>query len=133
MYKFSDISRNRLKTCDILLQQLFEYIIIKYDCSIICGYRGKTEQNRAFKEGKSKKKYPESKHNTFPSRAVDVAPYIAGKGISWDKDQCYYFAGYVKGIADSLNIPIRCGADWDKDNDINNQIFNDLVHFEISD
>jgi len=63
--------------------------------------------------------------------AVDVAPYIKGKGIVWDKEQGYHFAGFVLGIASILNIKIRCGADWDSDKDIHDQTFDDLCHFEL--
>ena len=70
-------------------------------------------------------------HNSLPSLGVDVAPYISGKGIVWEESQCYHFSGYVKGVADTLGINIRAGADWDGDDDISDQTFLDLVHFEI--
>lgn len=131
MPQFSDTSLSRLETCDHRLIRLFKEVIKYYDCTIVYGHRGKEEQNKAFSEGKSKLQYPNSKHNKFPSMAIDVAPYIPGKGIVWEAAQCYTFAGFVLGLATMLCIPIRWGGDWDMDNDVNDQTFMDLVHFEI--
>lgn len=131
MPQFSDISLSRLESCDHRLIKLMKEIIKFYDCTIICGRRGEEDQNTAFEEGRSKLQYPQSKHNRFPSLAVDVAPYISGKGVVWDKKQCYAFGGFVMGVAAMLEIPIRWGGDWDMDTDINDQTFMDLVHFEI--
>ena len=59
---------------------------------------------------------------------IDVAPCP----IQWNNSKRFYhFAGYVKGVADSLGIKICWGGDWDKDNDFDDQTFNDLVHFEL--
>jgi hypothetical protein len=60
--------------------------------------------------------------------AVDVAPYP----VDWnDKERFYYFAGFVKGVASSLGISIRWGGDWNSDNNLKNQTFFDLPHFEL--
>lgn len=110
------------------LQDIFFEVIKGYDCSILCGFRDEAAQNEAFHTGRSKKQWPNSKHNGTPSLAVDVAPYP----IDWDDERRFYhFAGYVKGIADQLGISIRWGGDWDGDNDLNDQHFFDLVHFEL--
>ena len=88
-------------------------------------------QDEAFAAGKSKKQWPDSKHNVKEdelSLAVDVAPYP----INWENlKRFYHFAGYVKGVADQLDITIRYGGDWDMDNDLDDQDFMDLVHFEV--
>ena len=34
-------------------------------------------------------------------------------------------------VAQDLDIPIRWGGDWDSDNNLNDQNFMDLVHFEL--
>ena len=76
----------------------------------------------------SKLKFPESKHNQMPSMAADVVLYP----IDWDDTQRFYmFVGIVRGIAAKMNIPIRCGADWDGDMYIKDQNFHDLPHFEL--
>jgi peptidoglycan L-alanyl-D-glutamate endopeptidase CwlK len=129
MPAFSAISRDRLDTCDHRLQVLFEEVVREYDCAVLVGHRGEAEQSAAFESGKSKLRWPESKHNSDPSLAVDVAPHP----ISWtNTKRFYHFAGYVKGLADLLDIPIRWGGDWDGDEDLDDQNFNDLVHFELT-
>lgn len=39
------------------------------------GHRDEDRQNKLFEEGKTKVKWPDSKHNTSPSKASDSAPY----------------------------------------------------------
>lgn len=136
MNHFSETSKERLKTCHRDLQTLFAHVIIDHDCGVICGTRGEEEQNKAFREGKSKLQFPNSKHNHTPSLAVDVAPYEIDH-IDWSKLQSANFSGYVKGIADQLyrigtiSHRIRTGIDWDNDNDINDTTFWDGAHFEL--
>jgi hypothetical protein len=45
------------------------------DFKILCGHREEKEQNEAFNKGNSKLKWPQSKHNSLPSLAVDIAPF----------------------------------------------------------
>jgi len=128
MAQFSERSRHQLNTCSPELQVLFNQVVRRYDCTILEGHRDQRTQNEYYRTGKSKLRYPKGKHNFRPSRAVDVAPYP----INWnDTKRFYHFGGYVKGVADELNIPIRWGGDWDSDNDLNDQTFMDLVHFEL--
>ena len=130
MPKFSKSSLKKLQTCHEDLQKIFLHVITHYDCTIVQGHRDKKTQNKYYNEGKSKLQWPNSKHNSNPSRAADVAPYIDGE-VSWNKEQCYVFAGFVMGTAAMMRIPIRWGGDWDQDNNIHDQTFNDLVHFEL--
>lgn len=109
MPKFSNRSMSILETCDHRLQALFNTVIIEHDCSILCGYRGKEEQNYLESIGKSQLRFPKSKHNTSPSCAVDVAPYP----IDWnDIDRFVRFGQSVKIIAAAMRIPIVWGGDW---------------------
>jgi peptidoglycan L-alanyl-D-glutamate endopeptidase CwlK len=111
-------------------------VILEFDCTIVCGHRDKKEQDKAVAEGKSKLPYPQSKHNSSPSMAIDAAPFENGK-IDWSREQLLFFAGYVKGIADqlyrigSIKHRIRLGADFSGDNDINDENFRDEPHFEL--
>lgn len=127
---YSKRSQQRLSTCDSHLQVLFNEIIRKRDCTILEGHRGKKRQNKLFAEGKSKLEYPKGKHNKNPSEAVDVAPYFPGIGVSFNRQDCIYFAGYVMGIAAAMNINIRNGADWDRDEQVSDERFLDILHFE---
>jgi len=129
-YEFSKQSLANLKTCDKRLQKLFNEVIKHFDCSIIGGYRSNSEQEYFFKKGLTKLRGGESKHNLQLSQAVDVCPYP----IDWNNHKRYILlAGYVKGIASQMNIKIRWGGDWDSDNIMKDQTFNDLPHFEIID
>ena len=125
---FGKRSKKNLSECHPDLQKLFNNVVKNYDCSVIEGHRGKEEQDKLYHGGKSKVKYPRSKHNKSPSLAADVVPYP----IDWnDEIRFYHFVGYVKGVADKLGIKIRCGADWDGDNTFSDQTFHDLPHFEL--
>ena len=128
MPKFGNTSKRRLATCDEDLQELFQEVVKFFDCSILEGHRGEETQNKYFDEGKSQVKWPNGKHNSSPSTALDAAPYP----IDWDDtDRFYYFAGFVKGVAFNIGIPIRWGGDWDDDTDVKETKFKDLVHFEL--
>lgn len=128
MNKFSKQSLDRLKTCEPELQELFHHVLQVHDCTILEGHRTEETQDEYFRTGKSKVEYPNSKHNTYPSRAVDCAPYP----IDWNNTKrFYYFAGIVKGVAEHMGLVIRWGGDWDGDNDLDDQSFMDLVHFEL--
>lgn len=134
MFAFGKTSRENLSTCHPLLQLIFDTVILQRDCSIVCGRRDKATQELYFEQKKTKVHWPDSKHNVInqsdPSLAVDAVPYI-NHTQCWKTNQCYHFAGYVLRVADELAIPVRWGGDWDKDMDVNDQNFNDLVHFEL--
>ena len=118
----------QLGSCHSDLQRLFNEVIKHYDCTILEGHRTEDRQNELYENGKSKVKFPNSKHNSFPSMAVDVVPYP----IDWDDTRRFYmFVGIVRGIASQLGINIRCGADWDGDLEVKDQNFHDLPHFEL--
>jgi len=128
MPKFSKRSKQHLSEADKQLQDLFNEVILYWDCTVLCGHRDKETQDTAYKDKKSKVKWPNSKHNSKPSMAVDVAPYP----INWDDiDRFRRFAWFVKGIATARGINLRMGADWDGDNAIDDQTFNDMPHFEL--
>ena len=128
MAKFGTTSKRNLSEAHPELQRLFEEVVKFYDCSVIEGHRPKVEQDKAYHSGKSKVQWPDSKHNSKVSMAVDVVPYP----IDWnDKQRFYFFAGLVKGIATRMGIDIRWGGDWDRDNDFKDQTFHDLPHFEL--
>jgi peptidoglycan L-alanyl-D-glutamate endopeptidase CwlK len=128
MPKFGKKSRARLETCDEDLQELFEVVVKYFDCSVLEGHRNMYWQDKYFEEGKSKVKFPHGKHNANPSNAVDVVPYP----VDWkDTDRMYYFAGFVKGIAAIMGIPIRWGGDWNDNTEVKDTNFKDLPHFEL--
>ena len=128
MPKLGRRSKKNLSEAHLLLQELFEEVIKHYDCSIIEGKRPQEEQDKLYHAGKSKLKFPQSKHNKPPSLAVDVVPYP----VDWNNTKRFYhFGGLVIGIAASMGIDIRWGGDWDSDNTFKDQTFHDLPHFEL--
>lgn len=135
MPKFSNKSLERLSQCDNRIQKVFKEVIKYRDCTILEGYRDKDLQDEYLRAGKSKVKWPNGKHNKKPSKAIDVVPYFKARPhIRWnDKLSFYYFSGFVLGIATSLGITLRHGGNWDMDDELNDQSFFDLPHFELLD
>jgi len=134
MPEFSINSMRQLDTCDMKLQAIFHKVVFTRDCTVIEGHRDEERQNEMVRQGRSKLRWPDSRHNTSPSRAVDVGPYYPGEGIPWDsRERFIFFAGYVFAVADDLGIRVRCGLDWDGDLTFTDQSFHDLPHWELID
>lgn len=126
MPKFSAHSLGQLATCDVRLQRLFKEVIKHVDCRVLEGHRSLERQAELLQQGATK--VTRGKHNEYPSLAIDVAPYP----VDWnDRERFILFAGFVKGIASQLGIPIRWGGDWDRDGYTSDETFSDLVHFEL--
>lgn len=134
MPKFSRRSLDKLETCDSRLQELMNEVIKYIDISIIDGQRSSSQQDLLYEKGYSKVKFPNSKHNSSPSMAVDVMLWNKEKPhIRWnDKVQQAYVAGFIKAVAEMLGIKIRQGCDWNGDM-IFNESFFDGPHIEIKD
>jgi peptidoglycan L-alanyl-D-glutamate endopeptidase CwlK len=128
MPNFSDKSLAKLATSDPRLQRVFHEVVRNFDCTILEGHRNKERQNRMVAEGKSQVRWPDGKHNTVPSMAVDVCPYP----IVWDdRERQTLFAGYVLATAKAMGVNLRWGGDWDRDTEVRDNGFDDLVHFEL--
>jgi peptidoglycan LD-endopeptidase CwlK len=128
MPHFSDRSISNLATCDRRLQRLFQRVVQDFDCTVLEGHRDKDRQNQVLEEGKSQVRWPDGKHNTMPSLAVDVTPYP----IVWDdRERQTLFAGFVLATAKAMGIDLRWGGDWDNDTEVRDNRFDDLIHFEI--
>ena len=128
MPKYSTRSKQRLSTCDERLQKVFNEVIKHVDCSILEGHRSKERQNKLYDEKRTKVKYPNGRHNSSPSKAVDVTPYP----VDWeDRERQTLFAGFVLGIARGMGYKLRWGGDWDQDFQVMNNRFDDFPHFEI--
>lgn len=138
MFKFSKRSLNNLATADEKLQLLFNEVIKEIDCTVICGHRTPEEQFELFKKGREKidgwwqvldkskvvtnvdGSTKKSKHNYYPSKAVDVVPYP----LDWnDIDSFKLLGSVVKRKAMELGIDIEWGGDWNS--------FKDYPHFQI--
>ena len=130
MPRFGSRSRQRLDTCDERLQRVFEEVVEVIDCTILEGARGEERQNFLYDSGQSKVRFPNGKHNSSPSLAVDVAPWP----IDWEnRERFVLFAGYVLGVAKNMGIALRWGGDWNTDWDTQDHTFFDGPHFELVD
>ena len=129
MPRFGKRSRENLATCDKKLQDVLNEVIKHVDCSVIEGHREQGRQDKLYEEGKTQLRFPNGRHNAYPSRAIDVVPYP----IDWsDRERFTLFAGFVKGIAKGMyNIDLRRGGDWDSDWEVQDNRFDDFPHFEI--
>lgn len=135
-YSFSSSSKARYDTLHPDLQRICDEVLKFRDCTLVEGHRPKAKQDEYFASGASQVKWPNSKHNSTPSYAMDLAPYIPG-GDLFHGRQCLYFSGSVMLIAEMLyergeiSHKLRWGGDWDCDIDVSDNRFNDLVHFEL--
>jgi len=103
-------------------------VIESFDFTVVCGHRGREAQEEAFVKGLSKVHFPKSKHNTVPSMAVDLAPFVDGE-VSWDTDHYPALATAVKAAWEAIpaeekeGYTLSWGGDWAR--------FVDLPHWEI--
>jgi len=128
MPEFGKKSLERIKGLHPDLQAILNQAINITDFTVLEGYRPKEVQDEYYRNGLSKLKWPESKHNKNPALAVDIAPYP----VDWrDKARFHFLAGVIKAIAHKHGRKIRWGGDWDSDGDCKDQTFDDLPHFEL--
>lgn len=123
MPSFGQQSKNRLVTCDKQIQDVLNEAIKYIDFSVIDGHRTRERQDEYFRLGTSTVKFPYSKHNKYPSRAVDIAPY---PGLfNADDEEFYRLASYVLAAANDLGVRLEWGGHWKN--------FKDMAHFELKD
>lgn len=131
-------SLRRLSTCDEAIQGIIHEASVIMDMSVTCGVRSQEDQDKAFSEGKSKLRWPDSKHNLKPgqekSKAVDVIPYfLTGKDhYDWEDELAFArLAGVIMAVAHRRRVALRWGGDWDRDGRSADERFLDLPHFEL--
>lgn len=137
---FSNRSKDRLASCHVDLQTIFNEVIKYWDCAIVEGHRSEERQNKLFEAGKTQLRFPASKHNELPSVAVDVVPYfkgaVFGSGLKEKLDMAF-FAGFVISIAQNLlatgkiSHQLRWGGDWNNNHSVQDTNFLDMPHFEL--
>jgi len=136
VYTFTQNDNLKLSSCHPTLVKLMEYAIKDFKFIIICGYRNKQDQNAAYNAKKSKVIYPNSKHNSQPSLAVDIAPVKLNKDytywIDWkDIDLFIELYNHIKECSNELGIKIRWGGDFNMDGDITTTDAWDKSHYEL--
>lgn len=105
----NETSRKKLLTCHRDLIEVVSVVAVQFPLLVVCGERGQIDQDRHFKAGTSKVRFPNSKHNRTPSDAVDLAPLP----LNWDDvDKFKVLAGAVLFVARSKGIKLKWGGDW---------------------
>lgn len=129
MPTFGNRSKSNLMQLHPQLQRVANAAIATIDFTIICGYRGEYDQNKAFAEGMSKAKFGQSPHNFLASAAFDFIPFPFN---GWD-DRAGFIrvAKTIVACGKSMNIPVRSGSDWNMDGNFNNDKFIDTPHIEL--
>ena len=122
-YKWGKKSKDLLATCDKRLQDMANMMLARseFDLTVTDGYRGEEDQNWAYVNGKSKAKFGQSKHNYFPSKAIDICPYP----INWDTKDVRWqeMALNAMWCAGKLGFEITWGGSF--------KTFKDMPHFEL--
>lgn len=130
-YKFSNKSISKIDTCHPLIRE-WVYKAMEYqrfDITIIEGHRSDERQDELKRQNLSRLSGGQSKHNHFPSLAIDLLPSPTTK---WEDIETFKrFGEFMIGVAAGLNMLVRWGGDWDMDGKTNDQKFNDYVHFEL--
>lgn len=134
-FEFSAVSNRNLNTCEYRLVMLANAVLGYglFDFGIIQGHRNEGKQNHHFNNKASRVQWPNSKHNSTPSKAFDFVLWLDGRPTTSKKDlPSYYMAiGVFKVEARRLGFDVRSGGDWDGDWSVTDQKFNDLMHIEI--
>lgn len=137
MPKFGSQSRAILATVNPVVRELFEEVVKGFDCKPTCGLRSEREQKDLYAIGRTTHigqptvtkldgVVKKSRHQS--GDAIDICPYP----INWkDINRFYFFAGYVKRVAEEMDIDVIWGGDWDGDTQVSDQSFNDLPHWEL--
>ena len=131
MPAFSETSRRRLLTCDSRLIAVCSDAIAFFDFSVICGHRSDEEQDALYAQGRTapgnivtQLRGGQSIHNTDPSRAVDLAPWVRGRGIAWDDIGLFHeLAGVIRYCGFLRGIDVTWGGEW--------KTFMDAPHFQV--
>ena len=116
---FCDLCAVKLKDVHPELIQFVSFVRSKNNAvHVSCGVRTQAEQDKAFKEGTSKKRFPNSKHNRYPSEAVDLFTIDLDGNARFAEHQYRLIWEMSKGA-----FSITWGGLW--------ITFKDFPHFEL--
>lgn len=135
---FGKASKAALKKAHPDIQRLLNEAIKVIDFKVLDATRGRAAQTMAYRSGHSKAPFGQSPHNYVPSLACDLfpAPY------EWENKDAFRKlydvigrydskTGKGKGLALKMKIPLRCGFDWNKDDDKTTNDDWDAGHYEL--
>lgn len=91
--------------------------ITKQDFAVHDGGRTADEQHKLFLSGASQKDgYKDKSNHQYAAdgfgHAVDLVPYVAGRGLVWDWELIYPIAVAMSAAARELGIGIKWGGNW---------------------
>lgn len=138
MPTFGTRSKTNLSQCHPILQEIANHAISKIDFTVICGNRGRADQEDAFRRGASKAHFGQSPHNYSPAAAFDFIP-SPFTDADWDNNAKFKAIADVLiqsakelGHVDKNGVPIvRWGGDWNKNGSSKDDKFVDTPHFEL--
>ena len=122
---FNDRSHRNLADSHPDLIRVMNEARAHFDFQVICGYRGRADQEAAVRAGRSKAHFGSSPHNYDPALAVDCIPEPFVEADWKDASRFRAMAGAIKAAAAKLKIPIEWGGDW--------KSFHDSPHFQLAD
>lgn len=133
-FNWSQSSIDKLNTVDPRLVSVFDRALSLgvVDIRILEGHRNKETQDEMFFQKKSELEWPNSKHNKFPSLAVDALPLPFKKEDWINLGKFGMFSGFIIGVGYSMGVKIRSGFDWNKNFDPTDNWI-DAPHFELED
>jgi peptidoglycan L-alanyl-D-glutamate endopeptidase CwlK len=130
-YSWGPTSTSRLQTCHPLIVTLFGRVIkrpdLPHDLTVVYGHRTHAEQAALYAKGRTapgikvtNAKPGQSKHNTSPSQAIDVVPFIAGKASPADWGPIRACAPFIRAewaamVAEGIvpaGVTLHWGGDW---------------------
>jgi len=113
MFHFGGRSREKLEEVHEDLRDVFRdaIAITPYDFCVLSGYRSNAEQDALYAKGRTAPgkvvtwaRGGQSRHNSYPSEAVDFAPYP----IDWLDDWSFGFvAGLLQACANERGIDVQ--------------------------
>lgn len=132
-YGFGGTSTARLATCHPLLIALFQRAIkradLPHDMTVVFGHRSNAEQAKLYAKGRTTpgpivtwSKPGASRHNTSPSQAVDVVPFVNGRPDPATWAHFHAIAPSIKAewadmVAEGLvpaGMTLEWGGDWQR-------------------
>ena len=132
--ELTGVSLTRLQTCDPRLIGVMTKAAKYLPIMIVCGHRDQAAQDAAFESHTSKTPWPQSKHNSQPSLAVDFAPLKPDGTIDWNNTKSFvYMAGWILAFGAAVGIKLRSGADWNGNRLIEKGDDWDPGHIEVCD
>ncbi len=123
-WSFGAASRARLETVHPRLRAVVERALdlSDVDITVVSGRRSPEEQQALYAQGRTEPGpivtnidgvTRKSRHNYDPALAVDLAPYVAGRGVVWNDDGLFrQIAGAMRTASRELGTPLEWGGDW---------------------